>query len=177
MIEYWHLFLAFFIPGIVAYGGGPASIPLIEHEVVRNYSFMTTTEFGELIALANALPGPIATKLAGYIGYEVAGVLGATITIVATVFPSLIVMIILLSILGKYRHSPKVKRSTAIVRPTITILLDSLTFRFLQTSYETAGVLQTVILIGLSYICLERLRIHPACVVAGSLVYGAIFLS
>jgi chromate transporter len=31
---YWHLFLAFFISGILGYGGGPASIPLVEHEVV-----------------------------------------------------------------------------------------------------------------------------------------------
>lgn len=30
---YWHLFLAFFWPGILGYGGGPASIPLVEHEV------------------------------------------------------------------------------------------------------------------------------------------------
>jgi chromate transporter len=28
---YLELFLAFFIPGIVGYGGGPASIPLIEY--------------------------------------------------------------------------------------------------------------------------------------------------
>ncbi|WP_373308348.1 chromate transporter, partial [Virgibacillus salexigens] len=31
---YWEIFLAFFIPGILGYGGGPASIPLVENEVV-----------------------------------------------------------------------------------------------------------------------------------------------
>lgn len=38
---YWDLFLAFFIPNIIGYGGGPAIIPLIEAEVVGRYGWMT----------------------------------------------------------------------------------------------------------------------------------------
>ncbi len=47
MKELWELFVAFLIPGVVGYGGGPASIPLVEHEVVKNYEFMTTTDLGK----------------------------------------------------------------------------------------------------------------------------------
>ena len=61
---YVEIFLAFFIPGIVGYGGGPASIPLIEYEVVERYGWLTVDEFAEVLALGNALPGPIATKMA-----------------------------------------------------------------------------------------------------------------
>ena len=72
---YLQIFFAFFIPGILGYGGGPASIPLIEHEVVDQYEWMTTSEFSEVLALGNALPGPIAPKMAGYIGYDIGGIL------------------------------------------------------------------------------------------------------
>ncbi|MGM8215830.1 chromate transporter [Bacillaceae bacterium W0354] len=174
---FWHLFLAFLIPGIVGYGGGPASIPLIEHEVVKNYNFMSTTEFGEVLAMANALPGPIATKMAGYIGFQVGGTFGAIVALVATVLPSLVAMIILLSLLSKFKDSPKVKRMTSLVRPTIAVLLGVLTYQFFETSYESAGLLQTGILIVASYLFLEKLNIHPAWVIAGTLVYGAVFLS
>ncbi|GEL77730.1 chromate transporter [Tenuibacillus multivorans] len=177
MKELWELFLAFFIPGIVGYGGGPASIPLVEHEVVKNYGFMTTSEFGEVLALANALPGPIATKMAGYIGFEVAGLLGSIVALLATVVPSLVALILLLSLLNKFKDSPKVKRMTAYVRPTIAVLLGVLTFQFFDTSYESAGIVQTVFLAIISFILLERFNIHPAFVVAGALIYGAIFLS
>lgn len=60
---------------------GPAIIPLIEIEVVQRYEFMTRQEFGEVLAMGNALPGPIATKMAGYIGFEVAGVLGSLVAL------------------------------------------------------------------------------------------------
>ncbi|WP_343783787.1 chromate transporter [Alkalibacillus silvisoli] len=176
-MEYWHLFIAFLIPGIVGYGGGPASIPLIEYEVVQRFSWMTTQEFAEVLALGNALPGPIATKMAGYIGYEVGGVLGATVAISATVIPSLVAMIVLLKLLVKYKNSPKVKRMTALIRPAIAILLGVLAYQFFQTSYEAAGLVQTIILIVLSFLALERWNIHPAYVIVGALTYGAIFLA
>ncbi|HBM28961.1 MAG TPA: transporter, partial [Halomonas sp.] len=53
---YWDLFLAFFIPNIIGYGGGPAIIPLIEAEVVGRYGWMTSQGFAETLALGNALP-------------------------------------------------------------------------------------------------------------------------
>ncbi|SER14434.1 chromate transporter [Piscibacillus halophilus] len=177
MKELWDLFVAFFIPGIVGYGGGPASIPLVEHEVVKNYGFMTTNEFGEVLALANALPGPIATKMAGYIGFEVAGTLGSIVALFATIVPSLLAMILLLGLLTKYKDSPKVKRITTYVRPIIAVLMGFLTFQFFDTSVESAGWIQTIFLVIVSLLLLEKYRVHPAWVVAGSLVYGAVFLS
>ncbi|WP_042222262.1 chromate transporter [Oceanobacillus manasiensis] len=173
---YWEIFVAFFIPGILGYGGGPASIPLVENEVVGRFEWMSVQEFSEMLALANALPGPIATKLAGYIGYDVGGVLGATVGLFAAVAPSLILMILLLRILFKYKDSPKVKRLTLFVRPVIAILLGVMAWRFLFESYEGIGIWQTVFLTGASYFLIERIKVHPAFVIAGALIYGGFLL-
>ncbi|WP_044749385.1 chromate transporter [Bacillus alveayuensis] len=174
---YWQIFLAFFIPGILGYGGGPASIPLIENEVVDRYGWLTVNEFSEALALGNALPGPIATKMAGYIGYQQGGVLGALIGIFATVAPSLILMISLLGILYKFKDSPKVKRMTNYIRPTIAVLLGMMTFNFFSTSYEDTGIWQTLLLAAASFLFMEKWKIHPAYVIILSLVYGALFLN
>lgn len=177
MLVYWHLFLAFFIPGIVGYGGGPSSIPLVQIEVVNRYGWLTNERFGEVLALGNALPGPIATKMAGYIGHEVAGWFGAFVALFATVAPSLLAMIFLLGLLYKFKDSPRVKKMTALIRPTIAILLGVLAFEFFFNSYEGAGILQTVLIGGASLLFMEKWKVHPAFVIAGALVYGAIFLS
>lgn len=174
---YWQLFLAFFIPGIVAYGGGPASIPLIQNEVVNRYGWLTLEEFGELLALGNALPGPIATKMAGYIGYEVGGWLGSFIALFATVAPSLVVMIFLLQILYRFKDSPKVKRMTSLIRPTIAVLLGVLAGEFLIRSWQGSGVWHTLFLSGASLLLMEKWKIHPAYVIGGALLYGALFLA
>jgi chromate transporter len=174
---YWQLFLAFFLPGILGYGGGPASIPLIETEVVSHYGWLSVNEFSEVLALGNSLPGPIATKMAGYIGYQEGGILGAIIATFATVAPSLILMIGLLSLLYKYKDSPKVKRMSNYIRPTIAVLLGVMAIKFLLESYEGAGLVQTGILVVVSYVLLERFKVHPAYVILASLIYGGIFLA
>lgn len=174
---YWQLFLAFFLPGILGYGGGPASIPLIETEVVSHYGWLSVNEFSEVLALGNSLPGPIATKMAGYIGYQEGGILGAIIATFATVAPSLILMIGLLSLLYKYKDSPKVKRMSNYIRPTIAVLLGVMAIKFLLESYEGAGLVQTSILVVVSYVLLERFKVHPAYVILASLIYGGIFLA
>jgi chromate transporter len=174
---YWQLFLAFFIPGILGYGGGPASIPLVENEVVDNYGWLTVNEFSEVLAIGNALPGPIATKMAGYIGFQEAGVLGAIVATFATVAPSLILMIGLLGLLYKFKDSPKVKRMTNYIRPTIGVLLGVMAYNFFAESYAGVGFFQTVFLVVASYLLMEKWKVHPAYVIIGSLVYGAIFLA
>ncbi|KKK39291.1 transporter [Mesobacillus campisalis] len=174
---YLKIFWAFFIPGILGYGGGPASIPLIENEVVGRYGWLTVKEFSEVLALGNALPGPIATKMAGYIGYEQAGILGAATGVFATVAPSLILMIGLLGLLMKYKDSPKVKRLTIVIRPVIAVLLGVMTYDFFFSSYKGTGAWQTIFIGGLSYILMEKLKVHPAYVIGGAMIYGAIFLA
>ncbi|GGH71478.1 putative transporter YwrA [Compostibacillus humi] len=173
---YVQIFWAFFIPGILGYGGGPASIPLIENEVVRRFGWMTVQEFSEVLALGNSLPGPIATKLAGYIGYEMGGVLGAVIGTFATVAPSLVLMIFLGTLLYKFKDSPKVKRLTLFVQPVIAILLGVLTWKFFSESMEGIGVWQTLLLGVISFLLIEKWKVHPAFVIAGALIYGGFFL-
>ncbi|PRY65311.1 chromate transporter [Vreelandella songnenensis] len=174
---YWELFLAFFIPNIVGYGGGPAIIPLIEAEVVGRYGWMTSQTFAETLALGNALPSPIATKMAGYVGYEVAGMGGAFVAVAATVVPSLLLMIAALGLLYRHRESPQVKRMSQWVRPVIAMMMAWLTLGFLLEGVNGAGWLHTMIIGVVAAIALVRFKIHPAFVVMAALVYGAFVIA
>lgn len=174
---YWKIFVAMFIPAVIGYGGGPASIPLIEDQVIDHYGWMTSGEFAEMLAIGNALPGPIATKLAAIIGYQQGGILGVVVAEVATIAPSLILMIVMLGLLYKFKDSPRVKRMTLLIRPAIAILLGIIAYDFFSQSLTGAGWPQTLFLTAASILLLEKLKIHPALVIAGALAYGAVFLS
>ncbi len=170
------IFIAFFIPAVIGYGGGPATIPLIEEQVVSRYGWLTVDEFAEILALGNTLPGPIATKMAAYIGFSQAGFLGGFIGLFATIAPSLILMITLLGILYKYKDSPKVKRLTNYVRPTIAVLLGLLAYRFFDRAYTQIGIVQATAISVISLLLIQKYKVHPAFIIAASLIYGAIFL-
>ena len=155
---YWELFIAFLIPGILGYGGGPAAIPLVQVEVVERYGWMTNAEFSEMVAAANALPGPVATKMAGFVGYDQAGVLGALIALFAAVGPSLLMMILLLNLIWKHKESIYVKSLTRWIRPIIAVLLVVMTYDFLGDSYDMNGIWVTLIPVSYTHLTLPTNR-------------------
>lgn len=173
---YIKIFWANFIANLLGYGGGPATIPLLENEVVDGYGWFTTSEYSEMVALGNGLPGPIATKLAAFIGFDQGGVLGSAIGLFASVAPSLIMLIALLGILLKYKDSLRVKRLTKVVRPVIAVLLGVMTYEFFFDSYQDVGMIHTVFIGILGLVFLEKLKVSPVYVVIGALLYGAVFL-
>lgn len=166
------IFIAFFRSGILGYGGGPASIPLVQKEVVEIYEWMSNEEFGDVLALGNTLPGPIATKISGYIGYRVGGLSGLFTAIVATVLPTVILMILLISFLSSFRNSPRVQGMTQAVTPVVGVMLATLAYSFFKQSKSGLGWTITIILSLVSLITIEFFGLHPALLIGILLLYG-----
>ena len=71
------IFWAFLKSGTFGFGGGQATLPLIQEEVVDKTAWLTEEQFTDYVAMGNTLPGPIATKMSVIIGYDLAGIPGA----------------------------------------------------------------------------------------------------
>jgi chromate transporter len=50
-------------------------------------------------------------------------------------------------------------------------------FDFFFTSYTDTGIWQTLFLIIISFLLMERWKVHPALVIFGAMGYGAIFIT
>ncbi len=159
------LALAFFRTGVLGYGGGPSTIPLIRYEAVEHYRWIDDREFGEILAMANALPGPIATKMAAYLGYRVKGSAGAFAAILAHILPSLIVLIALLSYLYSMKDSPMVQGMIHAIGPVIGVMIAVMAFQFGGRSKQRFGWLSASLLLLLALAALEGLHLHPAIVI------------
>ena len=170
MKTHWNLFIAFFRVGILGYGGGPASIPLIQKEVIEKYKWMDNEEFGDLLALGNTLPGPIATKLAGYIGYRVSGVWGMLNAVIATSVPTILLMIILLGSLSSIKSYDWVQGMTAAVIPVVGMMLAVLTWQFVAKSGSGLGWVETAIMVVILFVLLQLIGVHPGIIIASLLV-------
>lgn len=165
-----HLFYAFFKVGMLGYGGGPSSIPLVHKEVVEQYKWMNDDEFSDVLALANTLPGPIATKMAGYIGYKVAGLLGMLTALLASIIPTIILMIVLLTSLSFIKEKPWVVGMTKAVVPVVGVMLVVLTWQFFKQAKDSLGWKYTILLGVGSVVLLQFFGIHPGFVIAGLLI-------
>lgn len=171
------LFIGFFIANVLGYGGGPASIPLMYQEIVTNHQWLNDTQFSNMLALANTLPGPIATKIAAYVGFHVLGWIGVIIATAATVVPSAIAIIALVKALDRHRDSLVVKGMTLLVQPVIAIMMFVLTWQMGQTAVQSIGIWQALAIAIISFWAMKRKKIHPALVILAAFAYGGIVLS
>ncbi|TDB49944.1 MULTISPECIES: chromate transporter [Bacillaceae] len=160
-----HIFIAFFRSGMLGYGGGPSAIPLVKKEVVDTYKWMDSDEFGDVLAIANTLPGPIATKLAGYIGYQVGGVLGMINALIAAVAPTVLLMVLLLTTLTQFKDEAWVMGMTKAVVPVVGVMLAVMTWDFLKKSTGGLGWTKAILLAFVSLILMEFIHVHPAIII------------
>lgn len=170
------MLLGFLIANLLGYGGGPASIPLIQDQVSNHYHWLTNEEFVHVLAMGNALPGPIATKIAAYVGFSELGWGGAVVALLATVVPSSVAVIALLSLLNRHRQSPIVRGMTLLVQPVIAVLMAVLTWQIGKSSSAAIGYLQFFGIAVIALLAMEKFKVHPAIVIVGAFLYGGFFL-
>lgn len=165
-VNHSHIALAFFRVGILGYGGGPSSIPLIYKEVVDHYRWLDADEFGDILALANTLPGPIATKMAAYIGYRLAGFWGLLKALLATILPTILLMIVLLTYLTSFKDQPWVAGMANAVVPVVGVMMALLTWEFFTKTRKSLGWRKSFFILAVSFLFIGVLQFHPGILIA-----------
>jgi chromate transporter len=137
----WQIFLLFTRVALFSWGGGPASLALMQREVTA-VGWTTPPEFADAVAFGNALPGPIAPQVSAYIGYKMAGVWGAVAAVVGTVVPTTVLMLVMVVFFFGIKDSPVIKSMLTAVRPVVIGLL-------VWTAYDMALTVFNVRKVGL----------------------------
>jgi len=88
----WELFYIFAKIGLFTFGGGYAMISIIEEACVERKKWITHEEMMNMTVIAESTPGPIAINCATYVGYKLAGFVGATVATFGMVLPSFAVI-------------------------------------------------------------------------------------
>jgi chromate transporter len=81
--------------GTWGFGGPVALVGYMHRDLVEDKGWLTEDEYKEGLALAQLAPGPLAAQLGIYIGFVHYGLIGATLTGLAFVLPSFIMVVLL----------------------------------------------------------------------------------
>lgn len=92
---YWTLFRSTFSLSAFTVGGGFVIVPLMKKRFVDELHWIDENEMLDIAAIAQSTPGAIAVNASILIGYRLAGLMGALITILGTILPPLILLSII----------------------------------------------------------------------------------
>lgn len=155
-----NLYLTFFKIGLFSFGGGYAALPIIQQEVVGANSWLSLSEFNDLITISQMTPGPIAINSATFVGVRVGGILGGLVATLGCVTPSAIIVGILAYFYKKYKDLDSISNVLYFLRPAIismiliagvdilmTALFDTRAIALMNLDYKMLGLfLLTLIL-------------------------------
>ena len=184
---YFDLLIGFLKVGLFAFGGAYGAIPLIR-DVVLSYGWIEDEMLTYMIAVSESTPGPIMVNLATYVGSSQAGFLGALIATTAVVFPSFIIILLIMILLKKMLKNQYVQAVLQGLKPCIIgIILATGIFMILQhcvdnadaLSVDTIAVIMTIVL-GVVYFSSRKVLkngISPIGLIgmsalAGLILYG-----
>jgi len=108
--------------GSVTFGGGLVMVPLIESEVVNTHHWLTHQEFADAFALGQITPGPVLIT-ATFVGYRVAGTLGALVATISIFLPAFLMTIAAASSLRRFRNNEQVQSFLRGIAPAVIGLL------------------------------------------------------
>lgn len=97
------LLISFLQIGLFSIGGGYATIPLIQEQVVNVHKWLTFQEFTDIITISQMTPGPLAVNTSTFVGIRIAGIPGAITATFGCVISGFIISITLYNFFNKYR--------------------------------------------------------------------------
>lgn len=183
------LFYEFFKTGLFAVGGGLATLPFLYNISDRYPDWFSYGDLANMIAVSESTPGPMGVNIATYTGFSTAGVLGALVSTLGLVLPSLIIIIIIAKFLQKFQENKLVKYSFYGLRPAVAGLIAVAALQVLKVSvitldaYKASGRLLNLIDLRALIICaaafvLMRIKplkkIHPIVYILLGAVVGVI---
>lgn len=170
------LFFSFARVTMFGFGGGPSMIPLVRSEVVDVRGWLTPEAFIDAFAFGNALPGPIVTKLAMFVGHHVAGWPGALAALFGATLPTLALMLLVGRVVLQASNNGSLQAAIAGIRPIVVALLLLVAWDFAPTALGDWNSLSNTwplwLIAAASLYVTVRHEVHPVVLILAGAAVG-----
>lgn len=146
--KYGKLFLSSFKLSACTFGGGFVIIPLMKKRFVEELGWIEEEEMLDLTAIAQSSPGAIAVNASMLVGYHVAGIPGALITVLGTVLPPLVIISVISLFYQAFRDNAVVSMAMAGMLCGVAAVIFDVVFGMMKTVLRQKRVQPVMVLIG-----------------------------
>jgi chromate transporter len=163
LVAIWELLMVFLRVGSVTFGGGFVMIPQIETDVVGVHRWLSHQAFADGVVFGQITPGPVLIT-ATFIGYKVAGWIGAIVATIGAFLPSFLMTLIAGASLNRFRTNHQVQAFLSGVAPAVVGMLAAAGVSLARSGLDSTlsfGVATTAFLLML------RARLNPVVIILG----------
>lgn len=172
--------LNFFKTGLLAVGGGLATVPFLKEIAEKHPDWYTVEDLTNMIAVGESTPGPIGINIATYAGFQTAGVIGGILATLFMIAPSFIVIMIIYKAWQKFKDNDKVQATFLGLRPAGIGLILSVCYTVFVSAVIPGGTfnpyLLLMFLVFFAALQIPKIKdIHPIFYILLAAAIGIIF--
>ena len=168
--KYRELFLSTFRLSACTFGGGFVIIPLMRKRFVEELGWIEEDEMLDLTAIAQSSPGAIAVNASILVGYHVAGVPGAMITVLGTVLPPLMIISVISLFYQAFRDNAIVNMAMSGMLCGVAAVICDVVINMAKAVLKKKRILPVLVMIG-SFVSVHFFSVNIIVII---LVCGAI---
>ena len=171
---YLDLFLTFAKVGVMTFGGGYAMLPILQREVVEKKGWATEEELADYFAIGQCTPGVIAVNTATFIGQKLTGIPGGILATLGVVFPSVVIISLLATVITAFAELAVVKHAFAGIRVCVCVLIFNAVVKLGKKAVVDcpALIIALAVAIGSFFTDLSPIVFVVAAAVAGLLIHA-----
>ena len=163
---YEKLFFSTFCLSAFTFGGGYVIVPLMRKRFVEQYHWIEEQEMLDLIAIAQSSPGAMAVNASILVGYRLAGLVGALITVAGTVLPPLIIISVISLAYQAFRDNAVISLLLKGMQAGVAAVIANVVCSMAAGIMKQKRVLPVVVMVG-TFVASAFLHINVAfCVLA-----------
>lgn len=171
--DYFHLFTSTFKLSAFTFGGGFVIIPLMRKRFVDELNWIDEEEMLDLTVIAQSSPGAIAVNAAILVGYRVAGVLGALVSVIGTVLPPLLIISIISMFYQAFRDNLYVSLIMKGMLAGVAAVIIDVVWRMGQKVFIEKLLLPIIMMI-LTFIATRYFRLNILLIIFTCALIGAV---
>ena len=180
------LIVEFFKTGLFAVGGGLATLPFL-YEMGEKTGWFTAQDVLNLLAVSESTPGPIGINMSTYVGFITSGIPGAVIASLSLAAPCVIVILLVIRVLDKFKGNPLVDSIFKALRPASIGMITAALIGVVKASLlhlENWAGLNTVLgifnwkgiaLAAVLWFIMKKWKTHPIAYIAIAAAAGILF--
>lgn len=162
---------------LLSFGGGHASIPVVQTEIVEIKHWMTIKEFSDLLAMDELTPGPLAINCATFVGKKLAGLPGSIAATIGCVIPSCVIALIFSKMYKKHFQNKLFVNEMKSLRFAVVALLAVTALTMAGASLYNQGnfMIGNILIFAISLFLFYKYRPNPIYVILLGGVLGIAF--
>lgn len=179
------LWWEFFKIGMFSVGGGMATLPFL-YDMSDRTRWFTYNQIADMLAVSESTPGPIGINMATYTGFTTAGFWGSLVATLGIITPGIIIVLLIVAVLEKFRKNKYVEAAFYGLRPASTGLIAAAGVLVVEIAllnmdagkfidfFNIKAILLAAVLLVLTRWVKPTKKLHPIVFIAASAVAGVL---